>query len=170
MRTIETSSGSKFRVFSGGADLEAARDDELPPLYRGAVEAGWIETGGAWFLKKFRDEYYGSESQFTDRTGYEAAVNGRSIPDDEQPQVAESARYLATRGITFARRALEALPGEAPPVTAYISVSRAVYDESVFEGSVTFCADHDGESPYATDLDGFLAGVAAIRSIPHPAG
>ncbi|MCH7230783.1 hypothetical protein L0U85_07955 [Glycomyces sp. L485] len=170
MREAETAAGSKFYEISGLPDLESTNDEDLPQLYRETVAAGWVEADGSWLLKKFRDEYHGSKSHFTDRTGYEAAVNGRSIPVAGFPPPDENAQRLATRGLTFARRALETLPREAPPVTAYISVSRAVYDDSVMEGNVTFCADHENEPPYTTDLDSFQAGVAAIRSAPRAIG
>lgn len=169
MRELEFTAGAKFREASGIADLTTIDDADMPQLYREAVASGWVEVDGSWFLKKFMEEHHGSESHFTDRTGYEAAVNGRSIPDDGLQPGAESGERIAVRGLTLARRALEALPSEAPPVTAYVSVGRAVYDDSVFDGSVTFCADHQDEPPYTTDLDAFQNGLAAIRSVPRAA-
>jgi hypothetical protein len=169
VREVEVAAGTKFREVSGMADLASTNDEEMPQLYREAVASGWVEVDGSWFLRKFLEEYHGSPTHFTDRTGYEAAVNGRSIPDDDLQSAVQSGERLAVRGLAFARRALQALPSEAPPVTAYVSVGRAVYDDSVFDGSVTFCADHEGEPPYATDLDSFQTGLAAVRSVPRAA-
>jgi hypothetical protein len=163
VRKIETEAGSKFYEIVGISDLDSLPEADVPRLYQETLEAGWVESDGSWFLKKFRDDYYGSESQFTDRTGYESAVNGRAIP--EEGLSTESAAQLAARGLTFARHALEKLPAEAPPVTAYISIGRAIYDDAVVEGNVTFCADHDGEPPYATDLDSFQDGLASVRAV-----
>ncbi|MFD0522910.1 hypothetical protein [Paractinoplanes durhamensis] len=67
------------------ADLvgEAALEDvSLPDLFRGAVDDGWtVDERGAWLLRRFLATYSGSPSAFSDVTGYEAAVNGRGIPD-----------------------------------------------------------------------------------------
>jgi hypothetical protein len=165
VRKINAEAGSKFYEIVGSSDLDSLHEADLPQLYRETLEAGWMESDGSWFLKKLRDEYYGSESQFTDHTGYESAVNGRAIPEEGVQASTESAARLAARGLTFARHALERLPAEAPPVTAYISISKAIYDDAVVEGSVTFCADHEGEPPYATDLDSFQGGLASVRSV-----
>jgi hypothetical protein len=163
---MEATTNKQFRAVLGASDINSLPEQEVPPLYAETLEAGWIESDGSWFLSKFRDEYHGSKSQFTDHTGYESAVNGRSIPDADATSSPLSLTQLAVRGITFARDALSLLPADAPPVTAYVSVGYAAYDEAVVEGNVTFCADHDGEPPYITDLDSFEDGVMAIRSAP----
>lgn len=164
MRETTYESNRALTEIAAIGDLTVPLDVELPLLYRATVDAGWIDVDGAWFLKKFYESYHGVGSQFRDLTGLEAAANGRAIPDDDLPTTGSSGRNLAERALHFARRALEALPDEAPPVTAFITIGPAVYDETVVEGSVTFCADHTGEPPYIEGFADSKMGVIAARS------
>ena len=164
MREITYEFSRVLTEIAGIGDPSVPLDVELPLLYRATVDTGWIEVDGAWFLKKFYESYHGVESQFRDLTGLEAAANGRAIPDDDLPPSGSAGRNLAERALHFARSALEALPEEAPPVTAFITIGPAVYDETVIDGNVTFCADHTGESPYIEEFADLERGVIAARS------
>ncbi|GAA2628956.1 hypothetical protein [Paractinoplanes durhamensis] len=156
------------------ADLvgEAALEDvSLPDLFRGAVDDGWtVDERGAWLLRRFLATYSGSPSAFSDVTGYEAAVNGRGIPDlDLDVGGKARAAALARRGAAFARAALARLNADFPDhpaAVAYVSISDVdMDDEVVYVGDVTFVSVHDGEPPYLADLDGMAEGaVLAIDS------
>lgn len=149
---------------TGISDPSVPLDVELPPLYLATVDTGWIEVGGAWFLKKLYESYHGAASHLRDLTGLEAAANGRAIPDDDLPPSGGVGRNLAERALHFARSALEALPEEAPAVTAFITIGPTAYDETVIDGNVTFCADHAGEPPYIEGFADSTTVVIAARS------
>ncbi|MFJ7913098.1 hypothetical protein [Kitasatospora sp. NPDC096204] len=149
--------------------LKRATKGDVPELFQCALDAGWeVDPGGAWVLRHFSESYHGNRSSFTDLTGYEAAVNGRAIPDldlaDDDPARVET---LARRAYAFACSALFALrqvPG-APSGSAYISIGPALYDENVVTGSVTFCMQHEGEAPYLADISRMtLSGVLVVDS------
>ena len=153
--------------------------DDLPDMFRWAVAEGWTaDERGAWLLRRFLATYSGSPEAFSDVTGYEAAVNGRGIPDMDLT-VSGNARAaaLAKRGIAFARAALSRLNSEHPvhpPAVAYVSISDVDMDDEVlYVGNVTFVTAHEGEPPYLPDIDGITDNaVLAIYSeeCPAPAG
>jgi hypothetical protein len=143
---------------------------DLTGLFRQAVGEGWVRSEcGAWLLKQFLATYSGLRISFADITGYEAAVNGRGVPDlDLRSDGIERARDLVKRGYAFARMALFRL-GEMPdhpPVTAYISISPAEVDDGVvYTASVTFVAHHDGEPPYICSVEDVTSNaVLAVES------
>jgi hypothetical protein len=149
--------------------LEQVTKGDVPELFQSALEAGWsVDPSGAWVLRFFAEGYRGDRESFTDLTGYEAAVNGRAVPDldiaEDGPARIET---LVRRAYSFAHGALFALrqiPG-APLGTGYISIGPTLYDENLVTGSVTFCVRHEGEEPYLVDVSRMtLSGVLLVDS------
>ena len=130
---------------------------DIPELFQAAISEGWVvDETGAYLLKLFRRGYFGSRDSFTDVTGYEAAVNGRGVPDlDLSEEGAARVQVLARRAYAFAWMALFSLRGirDHAEVSAYISVGPTLMDENLYTASVTFCASHDGEHPYIADME-----------------
>ncbi|GGK88736.1 hypothetical protein [Mangrovihabitans endophyticus] len=141
---------------------------DLPELFRKAVDDGWVsDQRGAWLMRHFRATYFGSPEAFRDVTGYEAAVNGRGIPDlDLASRGTARAAALARRGATFARAALHRLNADYPdhpPASAYVSISEVdMDDEVVYVGDVTFVTTHHGEPPYLEDVEGLTANAVLV--------
>lgn len=150
--------------------LSEAGLHDLPDLFRLAVREGWVrDERGAWLLKQFLATYSGSREDFTDLTGYEAAVNGRGIPDlDIMSQGIERARILSKRAYAFAKAALHRLTEipNHPRGYAYISISSLEIEKrQVYTGSVTFVTLHHGEAPYLESIqDVTSAAVLAVDS------
>jgi hypothetical protein len=152
-------SNAVFADLVGVVPSEAPGDD-LPDLFRWAVAEGWTaDERGAWLLRRFLATYSGSPEAFRDLTGYEAAVNGRAIPDMDLTVSGKArAAALARRGVAFARAALSRLNAEHPdhpPAVAYVSINEVDMDDEVlYVGNVTFVTAHEGEPPYLRDIDG----------------
>jgi hypothetical protein len=145
--------------------------DDLTLEDRRTVDGGWTrDERGAWLLRELLTTYHGSREAFTDLTGYEAAVNGRVIPDlDLKVDGKARAEVLARRGVAFARAALGRLNAEYPdhpPAIAYVSISDQELDDGIpYEGAVTFVTAHDGEAPDVRDLEKLTANaVMALDS------
>lgn len=159
-----------FDEIASEQSLNTASQADLPDFFRRAVLAGWVrDDRGAWLLKLFRETYSGSPTAFTDLTGFEAAVNGRAIPDfDLASRGRERAGVLARRAYAFAKMALFRLNEVAdhPSATAYISISPVeIGDEEIYAGNVTIVAHHDGEPPYLPDVSNVTSNaVLAIDS------
>lgn len=159
-----------FEEIAGVQSLSAASPADLPEFFRQVVLEGWVKDDqGAWLLSRLRSTYSGSPEAFTDLTGYEAAVNGRAIPDfDLDSRGQERARDLAKRGYVFARMALLRLSEipDHPPGCAYVSINPVeVDDEEVYAGNVTIVTHHDGEPPYVRDVEGMTSSaVLALAS------
>lgn len=153
-----------------GALSDVSRGD-VPDGFLRTVDEGWMrDERGAWLLRDFLATYHGSPKAFNDLTGYEAAVNGRGVPDLDLA-VGGKARAvaLARRGVAFARAALYRLNADFPdhpPAVAYVSIGDVdMDDEILYVGDVTFVTDHDGEPPYLGNLEGVTANaVLAIDS------
>ncbi|MBB5489890.1 hypothetical protein NE857_14925 [Nocardiopsis exhalans] len=148
--------------------VDSISDGDMTEFHKEVLDAGWCaEANGAWVLQRFREDYSGIVSKFSDVTGYEAAVNGRSIPDFDIEEGEFLAESLFRRAYSFARRALLDLgeiPG-SPPAVAYVSISPALYDESIITGHVTFCAAREEERPYIEEVSGFtLSGILLLSS------
>ncbi len=136
----------------------------MPELFRAAVDEGWVvDETGAHLLKLFRRRYHGNRDLFTDLTGYEAAVNGRGVPDmDVTERGAARVQVLVRRAYAFAWMALFSLrtiPGRAT-VDGYISVGPALMNEDWYTANVTFCVDRGAEAAYVSDIEN--AGQSAI--------
>ncbi|GAA2483974.1 hypothetical protein [Winogradskya humida] len=136
-----------------------------------AVDEGWTrDDRGAWLLRRFLATYSGSPDAFTDLTGYEAAVNGRGIPDLDLTGPSRSrAADLARRGVAFSLAALYRLNEEHPDhpaAVAYLTISAVdMDDEDVYVADITFVTVHDGEPPYVKDLEQVTTGaILAIGS------
>ncbi|RKT54108.1 hypothetical protein C8E97_2705 [Saccharothrix australiensis] len=142
---------------------------DVPESFQSALAAGWeADPSGAWVLRLFSESYRGDRSSFTDLTGYEAAVNGRAIPDlDLAADHPARAEVLVRRAYSFAHCALFALNQTlgAPPGSAYISIGPTLYDEGLVTGSVTFCVQHNEEEPYLADISRVtLSGILVVDS------
>jgi hypothetical protein len=82
---------------------------------------------------------------------YEAAVNGRGIPDDglsKHDQVRVDA--LIRRSCSYLNAALvqvNRMP-TPPRITGFVLINRELTEHPVLCADVAFWADHDGEDPY----------------------
>jgi hypothetical protein len=134
------------------AALEDVTTAQLPELFRSAVADGWtVDERGAFLLRRFLATYSGSPE--TDVTGYEAAVNGRGVPDLDLAVTGRArANALARRGVGFARAALGRLDADYPDhpeADAYVSIAEVEGDgEILYVADVTFVTTHPGEPPY----------------------
>ncbi|MDX3800618.1 hypothetical protein [Streptomyces sp. AK04-3B] len=149
--------------------LNRTTQRDVPELFQSALDAGWaVEVSGAWVLRFFSQGYRGNRSSFTDLTGYEAAINGRAIPDfdlsDDDPIRVE---VLIRRAYSFAHCALFLLREmpNSPPGSAYISIGPTLYDENVVTGSVTFCVRREQEGSYLADISQVaLSGILVVET------
>ncbi len=135
----------------------------LPPGWAEVVEAGWVrEPDGCVVAVGLRASYRGTRAQFTDRVGYEAAVNGRAVYDlDVSAGSPDRAQVLFGRAVSIAS-AMFARVGDLHPIpglTALVSITETLTDEPVLVGQLTFWADHEGEEPYVL-LDDAASGEA----------
>ncbi|TMR31144.1 hypothetical protein [Actinomadura geliboluensis] len=132
---VELALGSDFLQHLRVADV-------CPPL-RAVVGGGWVVDEGATLLSAFRDSHFGDRSAFSTVGQYEAAVNGRGIPEDGiEPSGLEKTRQLMRRGTAFAWSALHAAntSWRGIALTARISVEPTLFDPDVVTGYVTFFA------------------------------
>jgi hypothetical protein len=137
--------------------LRGVTQADIPELFQAAVSEGWVvDEVGAYLLRLFRRGYFGSRNSFADLTGYEAAVNGRGVPDwDVLEEGAARVQVLARRAYAFAWMALFSLRDirDHAEVGAYISIGPTMMGDNLYTASVTFCASHDGEQPYIADVE-----------------
>lgn len=143
----------EFVNLVGVGVLASSFSDDMPALFQEALDAGWVYDDGAWLLRRFRDSFHGSRDKFKDQTSYEAAVNGRGIPDlGITGGRAARARLLTMRGYAFARSALSALSVMPNHPTGEAIVSVGIGNEDGYlTGSVTFTMRRDDERPYLMD-------------------
>ncbi|MFB4317448.1 hypothetical protein [Actinomadura sp. 21ATH] len=69
------------RRILGDAFLDSVRPSDMYAPLREIIEEGWSVEHGAVLLTAFRRSYFGQRSSFPAIGDYEAAVNGRGIPD-----------------------------------------------------------------------------------------
>src|SRR5262245_30429324 len=106
--------------------LEGLSTADFPLGFEKIVDAGWLVDDDAVLLRRFLDSYHGDRGRFADVVGYEAAVNGRGIPDlDLDPSSPDATLILLRRGVAFAWQALHKAYTHEPrlDVSAYVSVS-----------------------------------------------
>jgi len=175
-RKAEMRFNAMFAELVGEDALNGVSRKDVPEGFRKTVDDGWTcDERGAWLLRDFLATYHGSPEAFIDVTGYEAAVNGRGVPDlDLTIRGKALAVVLARRGVAFARAALYQLNAhhpDHPPAIAYVTINELDLDDEdiddgiVYEANVTFVAAHDGERPYLGDLDAVSgSALAAIDS------
>ncbi|WP_199510608.1 hypothetical protein [Nucisporomicrobium flavum] len=131
--------------------LSTLRRHDLTPELDAVVKQGWRVVGGAVLLSAWYDSYHGDRSTFPHVMDHEVAVNGRGIPDlDLTEAQRERVPALLRRGIAFSWSALHVQHQQLPDVemSAYVSVSPALFDADYFTGNVTFCAVRHGERSY----------------------
>jgi hypothetical protein len=157
-----------FADLVGEGALRDVSIADLPELFRSAVDDGWtMDERGAFLLRRFLATYSGSPGAFSDVTGYEAAVNGRGIPDLDLAVAGKArAAVLARRGLAFAQGALQRLDADYPDhpsADAYVSIGQVdMDDEILYVGDVTFVTVHEGEPPYLADLDRVADGAVLV--------
>jgi hypothetical protein len=142
---------AEAKVVGGVHVLRTLRRHDLTPELDSVVRQGWRIIDGAVLLSCWCDSYHGDRSAFSQIVDYEAAVNGRGIPDlDLTEDRTERVPKLLRRGMGFAWRALYVQRRQFPNIemSAYISVSPTLFDADYFTGNVTFCAVRTGERPY----------------------
>jgi hypothetical protein len=126
--------------------------NDVPSRCREVVAEGWIrDAEGAVLLCALLRSYHGRRSAFIDVRSYEAAVNGRAVPDMDLPVMGpQRVEMLIRRSYFFACGALSQLRkmADPPQVTAFIVINRTDTEDPVYVGTVTFWARHEGEKPY----------------------
>ena len=131
--------------------MATLRRHDLPAELVAVVRRGWRIIDGAVLLSSWYESYHGDRATFPAVTDYEAAVNGRGIPDLDLPDDS-SVRVpaLLRAGMAFAWSALHMQNKQFPDieVSAYVSVSPTLFDPDYFTGNVTFCAVRPDERPY----------------------
>ncbi|WP_203694926.1 hypothetical protein [Catellatospora coxensis] len=138
------------RIAGGGLVSSVTRDD-LVAEWADAASRGWTVDDDAVLLSAWRESYHGDRSAFSETMDYEAAVNGRGIPDlDLTVEGEERAAVLLRRGVAFAWAALHEQYRRLPEVevAAYVSSAGTLVDPDRFTGNVTFCAVRPGRPPY----------------------
>ncbi|MEU8001041.1 hypothetical protein AB0B66_07755 [Catellatospora sp. NPDC049111] len=160
-----------------GADLvSTVTRDDLVPEWADVVSRGWTVSDRAVLLGAWYMSYHGDRSSFSETMDYEAAVNGRGIPDlDLTVEGQERAAMLLRRGVAFAWAALHEQHRQLPEVevAAYISSAGTLVDPDHFTGNVTFCAVRPGQPPYidpAQLTDDIVVSIATgdcVGPLPH---
>jgi hypothetical protein len=109
-------------------------------------------------LVDLRASYHGPGPRPGDLTGYEAAVNGRGIADQDITAQGEAReRELLIRAVSYAKLAMDQardLP-ERNRLTAVVSLSMSGDDVPVPTAKVTFFVQHDDERPYLRDVEDY---------------
>lgn len=144
-----------MKLLTADIDLTSVTPDDVPQPLRGALSEGWVCDDGAWLLRDLLRNYRGARSNFTDLTGYEAAVNGRSIPDYDL-DVADPRRteIIFRRSFAFTCSALALLNeiAKPPPVVAYIVMGESLTEQPALESHTTFCLLREDEAPYLEEI------------------
>jgi hypothetical protein len=159
-----------FAQIADEKSLNRVSEADLPEPFRRATSEGWLrDEHGAWLLKYFLETYSSSPAAFADVTGYEAAVNGRGVPDiDLTSDGLDRARDLAKRAYAFARVALYRLsrvPGH-PLAAAYVSISSLEMDgDEIYTGSITFTTPHEGEPRYVDNVEELTSNAVLMVDI-----
>lgn len=139
--------------------LQGVTQADIPRLFQAALDDGWVvDEAGAHLLKAFHRGYGGHRENFSDVTAYEAAVNGRAVPDVDLTEIGVArVQALVRRAYAFAWMALFLLREISGhhKVTAYVSVGPTLMDDNVYTANVTFCADHEAEGAYISQVDAF---------------
>ena len=148
-----------MRQLAGPDPLALADPEAVTPADREVLASGWkTEPSGANVLADLRAGYHGPAARSGDLTGYEAAVNGRGVAD--QDIVAEGQareRELLVRAISYAKQALveaRELP-DRDQLTAVVSLSMSGDDVPVPTAKVTYYVQRDDERPYLRDVEGY---------------
>ncbi|MFI0447477.1 hypothetical protein [Actinomadura sp. 6N118] len=127
-----------------------SRNDLIPDL-QGPIDRGWTVSDGATLLRAWRESYFGERGRFSEVIDYEAAVNGRGIPDMDLDAVGEArVVHLLRRGVAFAWAALCKQYREYPGIrmAGYISAAPTLVDPDHFTGNVTFCTMRPDRAAY----------------------
>ncbi|RJL35857.1 hypothetical protein [Bailinhaonella thermotolerans] len=146
--------------------IRTLSSDDVPPGLRTVIDEGWRVVDGAVVLSAFHKSYHGDRARFTSVHGYEFAVNGRGIPDDDirATEIAGIAR-LMRRGIAFAWEALHRARTQVPGVEVfgYVSVAPVIMDPEDHTGNVTFSTPTRPGIPdlQVTESQGIIAALTA---------
>lgn len=148
-----------MRQLAGPDPLALADPEAVTPMDREVLAAGWrTEPSGANVLAALRAGYHGPAPRLGDLTGFEAAVNGRGVADQDITAQGEAReRELLVRAVSYARQAV----GEARDLpdrdrlTAVVSLSMSGDDLPVPTAKVTFLVQRDEERPYLRDIENY---------------
>lgn len=148
-----------MRQLAGSDPLTLAHPDAVTSADREVLASGWkTEPSGANVLVDLRAGYHGPAARSGDLTGYEAAVNGRGVADQDIAAEDEAReRELLVRAVSYAKQALEAareLP-DRDRLTAMVSLSMSGDDVPVPTAKVTFYVQRDDELPYLRDVEDY---------------
>lgn len=138
------------------------------------VSEGWTLDESAAVLRAFQLSYHGSRQRFSRIEGYELAVNGRGIPDDDIDEfAADREKCLLRRGIAFAWDALhEATRTFADlELGGFVSVAPVLMEPSQTTGYVAFCSLKELPEPYGEieKLNRIMVSLSSTEC-SHPLG
>ena len=148
-----------MRQLTGPDPLALADPEAVTPMDREVLASGWrTEPSGANVLADLRAGYHGPGPRSGDLTGYEAAVNGRGVADQDITAHGEAReRELLVRAVSYAKQAIGAardLP-DRDRLTAVVSLSMSGDDIPVATAKVTFYVQRDEERPYLRDVENY---------------
>jgi hypothetical protein len=148
-----------MRQLAGPDPLALADPGAVTAAAREVVAAGWkTEPSGANVLVALRAGYHGPGPRPGDLTGYEAAVNGRGVADQDITAEGDMReRQLLIRAVSYARQAMSEardLP-DRDRMTAVVSLSMSGDDVPVPTAKVTFYVQRDDERPYLRDVEDY---------------
>ncbi|GLZ42888.1 hypothetical protein [Actinokineospora sp. NBRC 105648] len=139
-----------MRVLLGTVDLASVGLSDVPPGWMAdAVRQGWtVEPDGAVVATALRASYAGHRSAFSDRTDYEAAVNGRGMVDYDIPLDHQDRRTIVVRRSWAYLTSMLAPAHGTALVTGQVSIGLSRTENPFWEAHVTFWTDRDDEPPY----------------------
>lgn len=148
-----------MRQLAGPDPLALADPEAVTSAAREVLNSGWTtEPSGANVLADLRAGYHGPGPRPGDLTGYEAAVNGRGVADQDITTQGEAReRDLLIRAVSYAKLALNQahdLP-ERNRLTAIVSLSMSGDDVPVPTAKVTFFVQRDDERPYLRNVEDY---------------
>lgn len=123
-----------------------------------AIRRGWAVRDEGNVLVSRYATYHGNRDRFTSPMAFEAAVNGRAIPDFDLTNLdgAERRQVLLRRGLALAWSALYVQSHDVPDVTMIgeVSLAPTLFDPDLWTGNVTFytLADHELESGAGVEI------------------
>lgn len=148
-----------MRQLAGPDPLALADPKTVTSAAKEVLDSGWTtEPSGANVLADLRAGYHGPGPRPGDLTGYEAAVNGRGVADQDITTHGEAReRELLIRAVSFAKLAMDQardLP-DRDRLTAVVSLSMSGDDIPVSTAKVTFFVQRDDEPPYLSDVEDY---------------
>lgn len=140
MASLEFSNGARSLIDVSTFQATLTMRD-VPQVLNDVVAEGWTIDGDAVLLRMMKSSYFGDRTRFSNILGYEMAVNGRGIPDDDIVESGSSSIVaLLRRGVAFAWSALHAANVSLPDavVIGRVMVSPTLMNPQDYTGAFTF--------------------------------